>query len=172
MAIDPETEQLARQMLGHAIRHEPDDLAALIRSAGDAAVTDVIGLCVLVAGYIAIDASGMRWPTEEAMTTMARQAAASQARLDAGEEEILALLSRAAFSSGKPEDILAGGGTGAAELYATASLLLSFRPEGMHWREYLDQVWNAYNAADMIAPSVLPALMFRARNPARDQRAG
>jgi hypothetical protein len=35
--------------------------------------------------------------------------------------------------------------------------------EDRHWFEYLDQIWNAYNAADVVDKSVLPALMFRVR---------
>jgi hypothetical protein len=163
MAIDPGVEQPARQMLDHAILHESEDLAALIRSVGDTTFAAVIDLCVLAAGYIAIDACGMRWPTKEMLNGIAQRAAHSVARPGVSEEEIFALLSRVAFSAEKPDDIVTARGAGPAPLLATASLLLAFCPQGMHWGQYLDQIWNAYDAADVIDKSVLPALMFQAR---------
>ena len=163
MAIDPEIEQLTRQMLGHAIRHELEDLAALIHAVGDTAFGAVIDLCVLAAGYIAIDVSGMRWPTEEMMNGIAQQAAQSVTRLDVSEEEVFALLSRVAFGSEKPDDIVTVERVGSVPLYATANLLLTFCPQELDWWAYLDQIWNAYSAAEMIDKSVLPALMFQAR---------
>ena len=40
---------------------------------------------------------------------------------------------------------------------------MAYCPRDMHWSEYYDQIWNAYNAAEMIDKLVLPALMFRVR---------
>lgn len=51
-------------MLGHAMRHELEDLVALIAAEGNETMLGAIALCVLASGYIAIDVSGMRWPTE------------------------------------------------------------------------------------------------------------
>jgi hypothetical protein len=163
MAIDPKIEQLTRQMLGHAIRHELEDLTALIRAVGDTTFAAVIDLCVLAAAYIAIDVSGMRWPSEVVLRQIAHDASESATRLDISEEEILALLSRVTFGSEKLDDIFTIEGVGPVPLYATANLLLTFCPRELDWWEYLDQIWNAYSAAEMIDKSVLPALMFQAR---------
>ena len=51
---------------------------------------------------------------------------------------------------------------GTVPLFATAKLLLKFRPEGKEWWEYLDQIWDAEEAAERASLSVLPALMLRA----------
>jgi hypothetical protein len=161
--VNPTAEQPTRQMLALAIRHETDDLAAVIYAAGDAALAAVLDLCVLIAAYVAIEASGMSWPSEAALTQIARQAAESATGLDVSGEEILALLSRVAFGSETLDDSSAVGGAGPAPLYATASLLVAYCPRDMHWSEYYDQIWNAYNAAEMIDKPVLPALMFRVR---------
>jgi hypothetical protein len=48
-------------------------------------------------------------------------------------------------------------------LYTTANLLLSFCPRDKEWWEYLDQIWEAAEAADRTSLTVLPALMLRAR---------
>lgn len=161
--VDPTAEQPTRQMLALAIRHEMDDLAAVIYAAGDAALAAALDLCVLIAAYVAIEASGMSWPSEAALTQIAHEAAESATRLDVSGEEILALLSRVAFGSETLDDISAVEGAGPAPLYATASLLVAYCPRDMHWSEYYDQIWNAYNAAEMIDKPVLPALMFRVR---------
>ena len=49
-------------------------------------------------------------------------------------------------------------------------LLLAFFPEGKHWFEYLDLIWNAAEVADRIGADVLPALMLRVRKQGRLRR--
>jgi hypothetical protein len=161
--VDPTAEQPTRQMLTLAIRRDLDDLAAVIRASGEAALAAAADLCAAIAAYIAIEASGMSWPSEEALRQIARNAAESAARLDVSGEEILALLSRVAFGSETLDDISAVGSASPAPLFAAASLLVAYCPRDMHWSEYYDQIWNAYNAAEMIDKRVLPALMFRVR---------
>lgn len=164
--VDPTVEQQARQMLAHAIRRDLDDLGAVVHDVGDTTFAAVIDLCVLAAAYIAIDVSGMTWPSDAMLRQIASDASESATRLDISEAEIFALLSRVAFGSQKPADTGTVEGAGPAPLYATASLLLTYCPQGMDWSGYLDQIWNAYNAAEMIDKSVLPALMFQARKAA------
>ena len=107
--VDPTAEQPTRQMLTLAIRRDLDDLAAVIRASDEAALAAAADLCAAIAAYIAIEASGMSWPSEEALRQIARNAAESATRLDVSGEEILALLSRVAFGSEKPDDISAVG---------------------------------------------------------------
>ena len=57
MRIDPKIEQPTRSMLGHAMRHQLDDLADAIRAAGNETFTASIPLCVFASGYIAINIS-------------------------------------------------------------------------------------------------------------------
>jgi hypothetical protein len=166
--IDPKADQPARQMLAHAIRGDLHDLAAVIDAVGDTTFAAVVDLCVLAAAYIAIDVSDMRWPDDAMLRQIARDASEAATRLDISDEEIFALLSRVAFGAEKPGGIFTAGDAGPVPLYATASLLLTYCPQGMHWFEYLDQIWNAYNAADVIDVSVLPALMFQVRRAISD----
>ena len=165
MPIDPKIEQPTRQMLAHAIKHELDDLAALIHAVGDKTFLSAIDLCVFAAGYIAIDVC-QRWPTEADLREIARVSAQSETHLDISEEEIYALLSRVALGSEKLDDIFTVEGVGPVPLYATANLLLTFFPKGEHWFEYLDQIWNAADTAERTSLKVLPALMLRARREA------
>jgi hypothetical protein len=161
MVIDPKAEQPARAMLGHALRGELDDLAALIQAEGREILRGAIPLFLLASAYIAIDVSG-RWPTEADTREIAQSAAQSATRLDITEPEIYAYLSRVALGTDKLDDVFAAEGLATVPLYATANLLLTFCPREKEWWEYLDQIWNASAAADRTSLTVLPALLLRA----------
>jgi hypothetical protein len=162
MGIDRKAEQATRTMLGHAIRHELDDLAAFMRSAGNDTLLHSLPLCLLASAYIAIDVSE-RWPTDADLREIAKHAAQSVTRLDIGEQEIYDYLSRVALGPEKLDDVFTEEGIIPIPLYATANLLLKFRPEDKEWWEYLDQIWDAAETAERTPLTVLPALMLRAR---------
>jgi hypothetical protein len=163
MAIDPKVEEPTRKMLGQAIRQELDDLAAVIREAGDTTVLAAIDLCTLAAGYIAIDVTGMHWPSPNILRKIAHNASQSATRLPITEDDIFEFLSRVALGNEMLNDVFSREGAGLVPIYATANLLLAFCPQEKQWREYLDQIWTAADAADMVSADVLPALMLRVR---------
>jgi hypothetical protein len=163
MLIDRKTEQATRTMLGHAIRHELDDLATLMRTVGNETLLGSIPLCLFASAYIAIDMCE-RWPTGADIREIAKLAATQSAtELDISEREIYEYLSRVALGSEKIDDIFADESLVTVPLYTTANLLLGFRPGDKHWWEYLDQIWEAAEIADRTSLTVLPALMLRAR---------
>jgi hypothetical protein len=47
----------------------------------------------------------------------------------------------------------------------TGSMLLRFCPRGIEWFDYLDRIWNAYEAVDNLDRLALPALQVRTRMP-------
>src|ERR1035438_5410687 len=100
MGIDPKTERATRKLLGQAIRHELDELAASVQSEGAEALVGSIPLCLLASAYIAIDVSD-RWPTDTDLREIAKNAAESVTRLDITEQEIYAYLSRVALGPEK-----------------------------------------------------------------------
>jgi hypothetical protein len=161
MGIDPKTEQPTRKMLGHAIRHELDDLAALVKAQGNDALLGSIPLCLFASAYIAIDVSD-RWPTDADLREIAKSAAESVTRLDITEQEIYEYLSRVALGSEKLDDVFSVEGLATVPLFATANLLLTFCPREKEWWEYLDQIWAAAEVAERTSLAVLPALMIRA----------
>jgi hypothetical protein len=161
MGIDPKIEQPTRAMLGHAMRHELEDLASLVGEAGDDAVAGAIGLCVFASGYIAIDVCE-RWPTQADLQEIAKSAAKSATKLDLDESEIYEYLSRVALGQEKLDDVFAMPKAGMLPLLITANLLATFRPREKHWWEYLDQIWDAAETAEHTSLTVLPALMLRA----------
>ena len=160
--IDPKIEKPTRTMLGHAIRHELDELANVIRTLGDETLARGASLCVFVSAYIAVDVSE-RWPTDADLREIAKHAAQSVTRLDITEQEIYEYLSLVALGSEKLDDVFSAEGIVTVPLYATANLLLKFGPEEKEWWEYLDQIWEAAETAERTSLTVLPALMLRAR---------
>jgi hypothetical protein len=162
MGIDRKVEQATRLMLGHAIRHELDDLAALIRTVGNETLVGSIPLCLFASAYTAIDVCE-RWPTDADVREIAKNAAESVTRLDISEQEIYEYLSRIALGSEKLDDVFSAEGIVTVPLYATANLLLTFCPHEKDWWEYLDQIWDAAEAAERTSLTILPALMLRAR---------
>ncbi len=141
------------------------DLAALIHAVGDKTLAAAIDLCVLAAGYIAIDVCE-RWPTDVDLRELAHRAAQSITRLDVSEEQIFEFLSRVALGPELLDAVFPIEGVALVPLYTTANLLLKFGPQEIEWFEYLDQIWNAAETAERTSLKVLPALMLRARREA------
>ena len=162
MGIDSKIEQLTRAMLGHAMRQELEDLAALVREAGDEIAARAIGLCVFASGYVAIDVCE-RWPTQADLREIAKSASKSATKLDLDESDIYEYLSRVALGPEKLDDVFAMPKAGMLPLLITANLLATFRPRDKHWWEYLDQIWDAAETAEHTSLTVLPALTLRAR---------
>ena len=168
MGIDPKIEQPTRKMLGHAIRRELDDMAAVAQAEGTETLMATVPLCLLASAYIAIDVSD-RWPTDTDLRKIAVNASKSATELDISEQEIYEYLSRVALGQEKLDDVFAVEALATIPLYATANLLLTFAPRGKHWWEYLDQIWDAAEAAERTSLTVLPALMLRARRQSASQ---
>jgi hypothetical protein len=164
MLVEPRVEKPTRDMLDHAIKGELGDLAALVQAVGNDTYRSCVGLCLVAAGYIAIDVSGMRWPSDVVVQRIAHNAASAETRLDLSESDIYNYLSRGVLGFENLDEAL-GSVEAAASLpvLITASMLFTFRPQGQTWWEYLDTIWNAVNAAEGIDLPVFPALMLRVR---------
>jgi hypothetical protein len=163
--IDPMTEEPTREMLGHAIRGETQELSELITSVGDERYLQVLGLCLLAAAYVAVDVAG-RWPTDADIREIARLVSERGTEVPLDQEDVYDYLSGAALGF-KPLPQVMGDELAAATLpvFITGTLLFAFRPEGQKWWEYLDQIWGGYEKAEEadVAVSMLPALQVRAR---------
>lgn len=161
MGIDPKIEGPTRKMLGHAIRHELEDLAILMHAEGNETFLGSIRLCLFASAYIAVNSSE-RWPTEVDLRELARLAARSVTRLPITESEIYEYLSRCVLGSEALDEVFPPDKAVTLPLFATANLVLSFMPEGKEWWEYLDQIWDAAEAAEHISPTVFPAVLILA----------
>lgn len=172
MAINPKVEEPLRDMLGHAIRRELDELVDRVTAVSDQTYAECLKLCVVACGYIIVDVSG-RWPLDVDVSEGARIAAESAAELPVAEEEIYEFLSRSVFGFEAIDAVFAEPlKVVQVPLFTTASLLSKFRPEALPWWEYLDQIWGSAEVADQMRVEVLPALTYRVKaESARAKRA-
>lgn len=161
--IDPKIEEPTREMLGHAIRGELQDLSTLILAVGNERYRQAIGLCLTAAAYVAVDVTG-RWPTDADVREIARLISERGTEIKLDQADVYDYLSGAALGF-RPLPEAVGGDLPAAilPLLVTGSLLFRFRPEGQEWWDYLDQIWSAYEKAEAVDVSVLPALQVRAK---------
>jgi hypothetical protein len=160
--IDPKVEEPTRDMLGHAIRGELPDLAAVIQSVGNERYKQALGLCLIAAAYVAVDVSG-RWPTDADVQEIARLVNERGTEVKLDQADVYDYLSGAALGFRSLPEAL-GDDVAAVTLpvLITGSMLFMFRPKGGKWWDYLDQIWSAYEAAETVDVSVLPALQVRA----------
>lgn len=163
MRIDAKTDKSARVMLGHAIQGELAELEAVIDSAGDEIYATIIGLCMLAAGYIAIDVSG-RWPSDAAVQEIARRTSTDSTDYQLRQQDVHDYLSRGALGFKQIQEVF----TETVQDYTlpvliTAQLLVRFCPKDNDLWGYLDRIWNAVEAADRADLSLLPALMLRSQ---------
>lgn len=160
--IDPRVEEPTRVMLGHAIRGDLPELTAAIDSAGGR-YRRVLGLLLTAAAYIVVDVSG-RWPTDADVREIARFTAGHPASVHLDETRVYDYLSGAALGF-RPLPGAFGDDLDEAALPAliTGSMLFTFRPKGRRWWDYWRQIWRAYETAEGLDVSVLPALQVRSR---------
>jgi hypothetical protein len=106
MAINPKVEEPTRKMIGHVIRQECDDLENEIRRIGNDALLSAMELCIVVAGYIAID-SVSRWPSDPELRGIAQHRAASARGFELSKDDVYGFLATAGRSGRAAEADLA-----------------------------------------------------------------
>jgi hypothetical protein len=159
--IDPEVERPAREMLGQAISGELDELETLIQSIGGDQYGRVLGMCLAAAAYVAVDVSG-RWPTDADLREIARLVEEHDVELLLDRVDVYHYLADAALGFQRLSEALDDGtGNVALPVLITASMLFTFCPNDHEWETYLDQIWSAYDTAQNVELSVLPALHVR-----------
>lgn len=163
MPINPKIEAPLRDMLGHSIRTELDDVARIMTKTGDKAYAEALTLCIQATAYITIDV-GKRWPTDAGLRECAKIAARSRTDLPVTEDEMYQYLKRSVFGFEPLKAVFPDDEKlGSVPLFTTANLLVSFTPKGQHWDDYLDTIWNSIEAAEKAGFAILPALMYRHR---------
>jgi hypothetical protein len=159
--VDPAIERSTRDMLGRAIRGELEELTTVVYSVGGEQYRRVLGMCLAAAAYIAVDVSG-HWPTDDEIREIARLVEEQEVELPLDRADVYQYLSDAALGFHPLPEALNGDVTDATlPVLVTASMLSTFRPQDQGWETYLDQIWSAYETAQTVELSVLPALLVR-----------
>jgi hypothetical protein len=164
MHIDRKIEEPTRQLLAHAIQAELPEVEAKIEAIGDETYAAGITLCMIAAGYIAVDVTG-RWPTEADVREIARHTAASSTDYELREQDVYNYLSHGALGFKPIEEVFTDSEADyTLPVLITAQMLIAFRRgDNLGVWEYLDTVWNAVEAAEQADVSLLPALMLRSQ---------
>jgi hypothetical protein len=171
MFVDPKVEEPTREMIGHIIRKEFDELENEMRKLNNDIFEPALVLCVFAAGYIAVDVAE-RLPTEADLREIARHTSVSARGFELSQDDVFAFLSRVALGGEPIATVFPNLEVGVMlPLQITSTLLLAFRPKDKHWWEYLDVIWNMLNAAAKADMAVLPAMMlFVHRDPTLKKR--
>jgi hypothetical protein len=161
MAIDPQVERPTRHILGHAMRGELDKIADILASLTEQQFLRCLGLCISIAGYIAIDVSGRR-STESDIGQIASALAERESAYPLTAAQIQDFLSGVVFG-GQDAGAAVSDGEAAVMLpiHVTASLLANYRRiEGTVW-DYLDTIETAFETAETVNVRALaPALLL------------
>jgi hypothetical protein len=164
MAIEPKVEEPSRDLLGHAIRGEWDDFAGVVEDIGEQRLLGCLSLCLRIAGYIAIDISGHAWPTVADVGEIARRTAAADLGFNLDEADVHTYLARAALGFEPLAEVFSDAEKLATvPIFATAALLVSYRPPGTDWWDYLNTIEAALETAALLSEDVEPALLLLSR---------
>jgi hypothetical protein len=163
--IDPDIEKPTRDLLGHAIRGELDEMSRLVYAIGDQRYLECITLCITITGYVAVDVCRMQWPGDRDLREIARHAADTSDDYELDKAAVFDFLSRVVFGADKLDQVFPDLAVSTTlPVLATAQILLSFCPRDKEWWEYLDMIEGTTEAAAATDTAMLPALMFRVRS--------
>lgn len=166
MKIDREVEGRTRDMLGHAMRGEVEDIPPILQDMKEDQIRECLSLCVLISGYIAIDVCRSQWPGDSFLRRIAEKAVESESELNLEASQVYDFLSRSALRF-EPVDKIFTDPTDAifAPIMITGSLLLTFTPKEKNQWEWLDQIEAATEAAAGMKPYMYPAVVLRSQIP-------
>jgi hypothetical protein len=166
--ISPDIEEPFRDLLGHAIRNEFEEMWEVLFRLTEEEIAYCLSLCMHVTGHIAIDVCGRQWPNEPNLRVIAKAATESTFARQFGlkEEDSYAFVKRVALGF-EPIDKVFPTPKEAATLsfVVTSHLLAAFGRGDEEWWEYLNKIEEVYEAAQVADLDLLPALMLRSRRP-------
>lgn len=160
MPINPRAEEPLRDILGHTIRGDLENAWQVSAAAGDELYREILGLSVILTGYIAVDVPE-RYPNSADLRAMAKSAAESKANLPVTADEIYRYLSRVVFGGELASDVFTDREKlSTIPLFTLAGLLLRFTPKGLHWSDYLDVIEEGIEQAEKVQPAARPAVVY------------
>jgi hypothetical protein len=167
--VNAKVEKALREAMGHVAHAEADQIEPALAVLDGAERTEALGLGIMVACYVVVDACGTQWPDDANVRQIAEDLAttgttAERLRLDA--KMIYEYLSRTVLGSDSLEDVIPDEPmfTRLPVIVAQRAAVV-YRPKDKHWWEYLDQIESAIEIASALDATVLPAAVMRAYLP-------
>lgn len=166
MVIEEKIDRAARDLFEHAIRGELDKIPPVLLSLDDADRLGCLELCVLTAGYVAVDVCGMQWPSEPAVRRIADNLASAKVDVDLDSADVYAYLNRVVIGFEKTDQAFSDPESALlTTILVTGNLLFVFCPDGKTVWEYLNEIEAAIETAASVERYVLPAMIYRSRIP-------
>jgi hypothetical protein len=164
MPIDTRVEKPTRDLLEKVIGGEHREIARTLEDLGGHRFAECLSLCLRVTGYVVIDVCGHRWPTDSELRRIARRMSEADLGFALAETDAYDFLAHVALGFEPLADVFADEEqAGSVLLLTTASLLVIYRPDGMHWQEYLDMIEGALEEAAALSQAAFPAALLLAR---------
>jgi hypothetical protein len=167
--INAKAEKALREVLGNVPRVAADQIEAPLSEFDDRERAEVIGLAIIITGYVMVDACGSQWPVQSSVQRIAGSLAtigdtAKRLQLDA--EEIYAFLSRVVLGPERLEEVVPDEPAFTRLPIIVAQRALSvYSPKEMGIWDYLDRIESAIEIASALDASVLPAAVMLAYLP-------
>jgi len=168
--INAKVEKALRSAMAHVAHAEADQIEPSLAILDQAERTEALGLAVMVAGYVMVDACGIHWPDDDASVRQIAEDLATSGttarRLQLDAQEIYNYLTRSVLGGLAPEDVIPdeAQATRMAVIVAQRAAV-GYSPKEMDWWVYLDQIESAIEVAWALDASVLPAVIMRAYLP-------
>ncbi|MGH3246231.1 MAG: hypothetical protein ACRDOI_08475 [Trebonia sp.] len=164
MRIDPKIEKSTRDMLGHAVRGKFDELADVIETVGEEPLRECLVLCLEIAGYIAIDICGHKWPSKADVREIAQVVAGTDMDFELAESDVYDYLARSALGFEPLIEVIPDKEKVAGlPILITATLLVTYRQHETDWWDYLNEIEEALEIAAPLPGNVVPALLLLTR---------
>jgi hypothetical protein len=167
--INAKAERALRETLGGVPHAEAEQIGAPLAALTDSERFEAVGLSIMVACYVVVDACDAKWPSDSAVRQIADDLASTgktARRLQLDAEEIYAYLSRTVLGSERLEDVVPDEARAVRLAIVVAQrALLVYSPNEIDWWVYLDQIESAIEVASALDAAVLPAAVMRAYLP-------
>jgi hypothetical protein len=167
--ISTKAEKALREAIDNVAHAEADHIEASLARLDEMERTEALGLAIMVAGYVIVDACGTQWPTDASVRRIAESLAtggttAKRLQLDAA--QIYAYLSRVVLGSGSVEDVIPDEPMFTRiPVIVAQRAIVGYSPKEMGIWDYLDQIESAIEVAWALNAVVLPAAVMRAYLP-------
>jgi hypothetical protein len=168
--IDAKVEKALRTAMGHVAKAEADQIEPALAVLNEDERKQALGLAIMVAGYVLIDACGTRWPTDASTRGLAEDLAttgttAQRLGLDAG--EVYTYLSRSVLGGESPADVFADErAADRLTVIVAQRAVVGYMPKDMDlWSDYLDRIETALEVSIAMDATLLPAAVLRAYLP-------
>jgi hypothetical protein len=167
--INAKVEKALRDAMGHAAHAEADQIEPSLAVLDQAERTEALGLAVMIAGYVVVDACGTHWPDDASVRQIAEDlatAGTTARRLQLDAQEIYVYLSRSVIGGLAPGDVIPdeARATRLAVIVAAQATAV-YSPKEMDWWVYLDRIESAIEVTWALDATVLPAAVMRAYLP-------